>query len=139
MAALESDSPQLGRVPEFDSLREREQRWAVRGADRFLVRFNQQRPAMTDDNRRRAIKMGLYACAVKWMSIWVACALPASILWGALLGEQLYWLLFLPGLLTVVGLSALTLSLQRYRMMRRYYPERFAIDTPFRPQAGGGT
>lgn len=92
---------------------------------------------MEDDNRRRAVAMGFLACASKWTSIWVAFALPASLLWAVLLAEHLYWLLFLPALLTVAGLSFVVLGLSRFRMMRRYYPEKIKTDSVLRRMTRG--
>jgi hypothetical protein len=118
-------SAALGNVPEFDALRPREQAVARRNAERWLKRFSRERPDMTDDNRRRAISMGLLACASYWASICGLVALPVSILWSVPFALHLYWLLVLPALLTIVVLFPLTLSVRRYRMMRRYYPEKF--------------
>lgn len=130
-------SPRLGQIPEFDLLSIREQRWAWQSAGRWIEFFDRERPREAEDNRRRAIAMGFFGCAGKWFAIWVAFLIPASILWGTFLGAKLYWLLALPAVLTAIGVSALAQAVRRYRMMRRYYPEKFQIQSAWQQVTQG--
>jgi hypothetical protein len=117
-----NDNPYADQPIDFDSLAAWERRLAIRQAKALLVRFRLERTTDEDDNRRRALTMGLYNVATRWLLIWVAFALPASVLWGVLLGTHQYVLLAIPIVLSALGLIAFGMSFSRYRLIRRHYP-----------------